>query len=269
MKKSIKKPNLSDVRVFWDSRPCNIRHSSKPVGSKEYFEEVDKRRYFVEPHILNFIESKNWKGKKVLEIGCGIGTDTAVLARAGALVTATELSEKSLEIAKQRFGVSNLTAQFYLADGEAMSKVVPIEPYELVYSFGVIHHSPHPEKIISEIKKYMNSQSELRIMLYSKYSWKSLMILLGFDQPEAQYGCPIAHTYSAKEVRALLQDFEIISIKKDHIFQYKIPEYKEYRYSKAFPWNIIPSYLFSFIKRVGGWHLLISTRLKPNPFQEG
>ncbi|MDE1924845.1 MAG: methyltransferase domain-containing protein [Patescibacteria group bacterium] len=262
-------PTLDDVRAFWDRRPCNVKHSPKLVGTKEYFDEVDQRRYFVEPHILHFMEAEKWRGKKVLEVGCGIGTDTSVLAKAGAKVTGTELSQASLDIAKQRFAVSGLTVQFYLANGEEMSRVVPVEPYDLVYSFGVIHHSPHPEKIITEIEKYMTPQSELRIMLYAKYSWKSLMIFLGFDQPEAQYGCPIANTYSKREARELLKDFEIISIKKDHIFPYRISEYKEYRYVKKFPWNIMPSTLFSLIKRWWGWHLLITARLKPDVSQAG
>jgi hypothetical protein len=72
--------SLSAVRDYWDKRPCNIRHSPKPVGSKEYFQEVRARKYFVEPHIPAFAEYGRWQGKKVLEIGCGIGTDTSRFA---------------------------------------------------------------------------------------------------------------------------------------------------------------------------------------------
>lgn len=66
---------VQQVRDFWNRRPCNIRHSSKPVGTREYFDEVEARKYFVEPHIPAFAQFERWKGKKVLEIGCGIGTD--------------------------------------------------------------------------------------------------------------------------------------------------------------------------------------------------
>jgi ubiquinone/menaquinone biosynthesis C-methylase UbiE len=79
----------------------------------------------------------------VLEIGCGIGTDTTNFARHWARVTSVDLSEKSLELAKQRIGVYGFQdrVEFYQANAEELSKVVPPQPYDLIYSFGVIHHT--------------------------------------------------------------------------------------------------------------------------------
>jgi 2-polyprenyl-3-methyl-5-hydroxy-6-metoxy-1,4-benzoquinol methylase len=94
--------SVADVRRYWDRRPCNIRHSPKPVGSKEYFDEVEARKYFVEPHIPGFAEFERWRGKRVLEVGCGIGTDSINFARAGAQLTAVDISGESLRIAEQR-----------------------------------------------------------------------------------------------------------------------------------------------------------------------
>ena len=164
---------IEQVRKFWDRRPCNIRHSPKPVGTREYFDEVEARKYFVEPHIPGFAQFERWRGKKVLEIGCGIGTDSVNFARAGADLTVVEISEKSLEICKKRFEVYGLKARFYLGNAEELSSFLPIEKYDLIYSFGVIHHTPNPEKVFEEIKKYCGSNTEVRVMLYSKWSWKS------------------------------------------------------------------------------------------------
>src|ERR1044072_1447777 len=104
----MKQPDIQTVQSYSDARPCNIRHSTKSVGTKEYFDEVEKRKYFVEPHISGFAHFERWNGKKGREVGCGIGTDTMNFARAGASVTAVDLSDESLKVAKQRAKVFSL-----------------------------------------------------------------------------------------------------------------------------------------------------------------
>lgn len=254
--------NIETVKKFWDDRPCNIKHSKKELGTKDYFDEVENKRYTAEPHILDFADFKNWNNKKVLEVGCGMATDGINFARFGADYCGTDLSINSLELAKKRFEVYNQRGKFYLGNSEDLSSFVPLETYDLIYSFGVIHHSPYPRKIISEIKKYMNESSILKIMLYAKNSWKSYMIDAGFDQPEAQYGCPIANTYTEEEVVDLLDGFDIISISQNHIFPYQIEPYKKGKFIKQ-PWfEAMPDEIFDVLKRKLGWHLLITAKIK-------
>src|SRR3954463_4934479 len=134
MSASFEEVSVEKVREYWNRRPCNIRHSQKPVGSKEYFDEVEARKYFVEPHIPAFAEFARWTGKKVLEIGCGIGTDTINFARNGAEVAVAELSDESMKVAKQRAEVFGLAdrIQFFNGNAEELSSFVPTEPYDLV-----------------------------------------------------------------------------------------------------------------------------------------
>ncbi|MCL2665814.1 MAG: class I SAM-dependent methyltransferase [Defluviitaleaceae bacterium] len=265
--------SILDVQNYWNKRPCNIKHSSKNVGSKEYFDEVEARKYFVEPHIPAFADFNSYKDKKVLEIGCGIGTDTISFARAGANVTAVDLSSESLSIAKKRADVFGHDVKFYQADAENLSETVPVEKYDLVYSFGVIHHTPNPEKTVKEIKKYLGKNSLLKIMVYHRRSWKVFCILLKkfrftkIDQciaesSEAQSGCPVTYSYTKKSINKLLSGFEILSIDIDHIFKYKIKDYKEYRYKKVWYFKIIPQFMFRIIEKKLGWHLCITARLK-------
>ena len=114
----------------------------------------------------------------------------------------------------------------------------------------MIHHSPHPEKDSFEIKKYMNENSVLKIMLYAKDSWKNYMIDSGLDQPEDQYGCPIANTYTKQDVIELLDGYEVLSIDQDHIFPYQIEQYKRGEYVKQ-PWfESMPRKCSGLLKRI-------------------
>jgi 2-polyprenyl-3-methyl-5-hydroxy-6-metoxy-1,4-benzoquinol methylase len=187
---------IEAVKDYWNRRPCNIRHSKKAVGTKEYFDEVETRKYFIEPHIPGFAEFLRWKDAKVLEVGCGIGTDAVNFARAGAQYTGVEISEASLDLAKKRFGVYGLSGEFVVCNAEQLSRHLPAGAYDLVYSFGVIHHTPNQRAVIEEIRKVIRPCGLFRCMLYARHSWKDAMIEAGFDQPEAQSGCPIATTYT-------------------------------------------------------------------------
>ena len=252
---------IDNVRNFWDLRPCNIKHSNAEFGTVEYFNEVEKRKYFVEPHIPQFAEFAKWNGKKVLEIGCGIGTDAVNFVRAGADYTGIELSQNSLNIAQMRlFQVFNLTGKFYCGNAEELDSFLPIETYDLIYSFGVIHHTPKPHLIVKQLLQYMNEDSEFRLMLYSRDSWKSIMINAGIDQPEAQSGCPIARVYGYSEIANLLSDYVIMSMEKAHIFPYVIEKYVKYEYEVQ-PWfKAMPEDMFKALEKNLGWHTLIKCR---------
>ena len=251
---------IDDVKDYWNRQPCNVKHSKKDVGTVEYFDEVERKRYTAEPHIPAFADFASWKGKKVLEVGCGLGTEGINFARAGAKYTATDLSSESLNLARQRFSVYNQKGDFYLGNSEELTSFLPRQKFDLIYSFGVIHHSPNPGKIFDQIYEYMDDDSILKFMLYAKDSWKGYMIDAGYDQPEAQYGCPIANMYTDDEVRELMMGFDVLSIEQDHIFPYQIKPYKEGKFVKE-PWfEAMPDPMFNSLKKRLGWHLLITAR---------
>jgi len=266
------------VREFWNRRPCNIRHSREPLGSWEYFEQVRTRKYFVEPHIPSFAQFNRWKGRQVLEVGCGIGTDTISFALAGASVVAVDLSERSLEIARRRaevYGVSD-RVRFVHGNAERLSEVLRPERYDLIYSFGVIHHTPHPEVAVSEMRKFAASGTTLKLMVYHRYSWKVLGTLLSqgngrfwrLDQlvasfSEAQTGCPVTYSYGRRRARRLLEahGFKVLECRAEHIFPYRIEDYIEYRYVKHWYFQAMPAPFFHWFERRLGWHLCLTARI--------
>jgi len=270
---------ITRVSDYWNSRPCNIRHSSQPVGTQEYFDEVEARKYFVEPHIPGFANFSLWKGKKVLEIGCGIGTDTINFARHGAQVTSVDLTENSLQVARQRAKVFGLDGQirFIQANAEHLSDSLPVERFDLIYSFGVIHHTPHPERVLEELRKYAGPESTVKIMVYYRWSWKVLWILMTYgkgqfwklnrliaDYSEAETGCPVTYSYSRTSGRKWLENhgFQVTDVMVDHIFPYSIPEYVEYRYKVVWYFRWMPKPLFRAMERLFGWHLCLTAKPK-------
>jgi 2-polyprenyl-3-methyl-5-hydroxy-6-metoxy-1,4-benzoquinol methylase len=274
MAESFRNASLEQVRDYWNARPCNIRHSPKPVGTKEYFDEVEARKYLVEPHIPGFAEFPRWAGKRVLEIGCGLGTDTINFARAGAQVTAVDLSEESLALARKRAEVFGLAdrIKFYAADAEHLSETVPPAPYDLVYSFGVIHHTPHPDRVVRQVRDhFVGPESTLKVMVYHRYSWKVFWIVATDGQgafwkldelvarnSEAQTGCPVTYSYTRASASELLSGFRVEDVWVDHIFPYRIPDYKEYRYVMNWYFRMLPRPAFRWLERQFGWHVCLT-----------
>jgi 2-polyprenyl-3-methyl-5-hydroxy-6-metoxy-1,4-benzoquinol methylase len=264
------------VEKYWSDRPCNIKHSLKEIGTREYFDEVESKKYFVEPHIPVFADFKKWKNKNVLEIGCGIGTDSINFARNGAKLTIVEFSKKSLEICRKRFEVFGLVADFYVGDVEKLDQIIKKQKFDLIYSFGVIHHTPAPDLAFEQIVKYMDKNTELRVMLYSKISFKKFQMMIENgaqdvgnadlirNNAEAQYGCPVAFTYLESEVETMLNrvGVSVNKIWKEHIFKWDIDNYKKNIYVVNKFWENVDRKLFQEYERLLGWHTLVVAKLQ-------
>lgn len=250
------------IRTYWNSQPCNIKHSLLPVGSKEYFEEVKNKKYYVEPHILQFANFKMWKDCRVLEIGCGIGTDAIEFAKAGADYTGIDISDASLTIAKKRFEVYKLNGKLLNLDATSDS-LTQLGSFDLIYSFGVLHHYPNVEKIIDSVSTMLTPNGKFKFMVYAEHSWKYAMIKQGLVQFEAQADCPYAEVYTKEKIHQLLdKKFTIDSITQDHCFMYQVDIYKQGQY-KLEPWfEQMPLSIRHAVEKELGWHLLITASLK-------
>ena len=279
--------SIDKIRAYWNQRPCNIRHSPVDIDRDPltYSRQVSRRKLFVEPHIWTHAEPPLWAGAYVLDLGCGIGTQAILFAKAGAEVLAVDLSQKSLEIARKRVFAEGLENHITLLceDIEQPWAWLPLyaqRDFDLVYSFGVLHHTPHARWALYGLQSWMTKESELRIMVYNRFSWKALWIMLTYgkgrfwrwakliaEHSEAQTGCPYTQTYTPGSIRRMLAHvgYEAVSVTKDHIFPYQIEEYKQYRYVLEPFWNKVPSWLFRWLEHRFGWHLLVQA--KPKEYQ--
>lgn len=270
---SIQRGSIEEVREFWNARPCNVRHSKEPVGTLGFFQEVSAKKFKVESHKLAFLNLENVKGKRILEVGCGMGTDAVKFAEAGAEVVCIDLTPAAIELCKKNFEVRGLSAEFYCGNIEELDTLLPssyLESFDIVYSFGVLHHTPHPSKAFEQIKPFLKSGGEFRFMVYSRFSYK-LFWLCNLHQTwdmskcdeiiqqfsEAQSGCPVTYTYTFDEIKELLgNEFSIENIWKDHIFKYDIPSYIKggYDIDSAFQ-GCSDDYIKQMEKELG-WHTL-------------
>lgn len=263
---------MDAVVNFWNNRPCNIRHGTAELGTREYFDQVEQRKYFVEPHIPNFAEFGKWTGKSVLEIGTGIGTDTINFMRSGADVTSIDVSDESVRISKKRAEIYGFDpGRISIQNAEEFS--FP-KKFDLVYSFGVIHHTSNPRAVIECAAAHQDPGQEMRIMVYSKISYKLFWAMHENNRwnmatmddtirefAEAQTGCPIAYTYTFDQIRELLEPwYEITDIHKDHIFKWDVQKYIQYEYEVDDAWKNVSHENFRALEKELGWHTLVKAK---------
>lgn len=205
----------------------------------------------------------------MLDVGCGIGTDAINFARAGADVTVVDISKKSLELCKKRFEVFSLKAKFILGNAEDLENK---EKFDLIWAFGVIHHTPNPQKMLKQLANLLNEQGEIRAMVYSKISYKLFFLMretgiwdfskldqLISEYSEAQSSCPITYTYTLEEAADLFSccGLKIVSMRKAHIFTWKINEYKEHKYVREDCWKNVSESELKKLESELGWHILV------------
>jgi ubiquinone/menaquinone biosynthesis C-methylase UbiE len=161
--------NIGDVRRFWNANPCQSRLSEE-IQRRRYFEEISCKRFQGrEWHVPIVAKFDSFHGKDVLEIGCGVGTDGIEFARNGANYIGVDLTPHSVELTRERFKIFGVPGRFEVANAEECLPL-PDASMDHVYSFGVIHHSPAPEKIVSEIYRVLRSGGTFTVMLYNRSS---------------------------------------------------------------------------------------------------
>lgn len=164
------------VREYWERHPNALaRGMGHEPGTKEFFGAVAAHRYTAEPCILEMAEFDRWAGHRVLEVGCGMGTDLRQFARGGATVIGVDLTWKAVELGRTGFEEFGLFGAFVVADVEALPFRSGV--FDLVYSHGVIHHTPNPQAGVREIYRVVKPGGETRVMVYHRESYFAKVVV--------------------------------------------------------------------------------------------
>src|SRR5207253_747698 len=162
--------NLKErVRAFWQANPCGVKFADAEPGTRLFYERVEEHRYRTEWHIPEAANFQGARGKQVLEIGCGLGTDGAQFAQAGADYTGVDLTEAAIELARKRFELFGLQGNFQTADAEKLD--FADDTFDIVYSHGVLHHTPATDAAIREIHRVLKPGGQAVVMLYHRDSY--------------------------------------------------------------------------------------------------
>lgn len=194
------------VHDFWQANPCGTKFAGAEIGSREFFDAVERHRYDTESHIPEVVGFDRWRDRDVLEVGCGLGTDAISFARAGARYTGIDLTSASIELVRKRFAFEHLTADLRIADAEALP--FADNSFDLFYSHGVLHHTPDTQRAIYEAHRVLKPGGAAMVMLYHKNSYNyyvNIMMLrrlgvrmLGFD-----WGPKLVHKLTGEDEQRL------------------------------------------------------------------
>ena len=258
-----------EVCEFWNSEPCGSRYLDG-TSELQAFEAHARSRYALEPHIPRFAKFSSARGLRVLEIGVGMGADYLEWLRAGANVAGVDLSAISIARAKRRCVLAGYKPDLHVADAESLPFAA--NTFDVVYSYGVMHHSPNPAQCLREAWRVLKAGGEARVMLYHHPSLTGIMLWLrygvwqGKSMREAVLGhleSPGTKTYTKAQVRMLMRGFEGVEIQQvfspgDLLLNSPSGRFQSAAYRLA--WKLFPRTLVRKFGRGWGLFLLIRGR---------
>lgn len=211
-----------NVKAHWEKQPCGTREL--PTSDRRaFFAQLEEERYAVEPYLKSFARFEQGRGKRLLEIGVGAGTDFINWVRNGAIATGVDLTTHGVALTEERLALEGLTATVQQADAENLP--FADESFDLVYSWGVLHHSPDTPRAIREVHRVLKPGGRALMMVYHVPSWTGWMLwgihCLGKLKPwrsprwaiYQHLESPGTKSYTVAEGRALCADFSHVEIR--------------------------------------------------------
>jgi len=245
------------VRDYWNRRIHDLDITTHPVGSRGFFDDLDQYHFEKLHHLPRLVAFDGYRGRSVLDVGCGAGVDLARFARGGAAVTGVDLAASAVELARANFAQQGLQGAFEVADGERLP--FADNCFDLVYAHGVVQYTPDPQRLVDECRRVLKPGSEAVFQVYNRRSWLnalSKLMKVGLEHEDA----PVLRKFTIGEFRRLLRGFREVRIVPER-FPVKSRLHGGWKgavYNGLFvgTFNALPRRL---VRRFG-WHLLAFCR---------
>jgi ubiquinone/menaquinone biosynthesis C-methylase UbiE len=248
---------IERVRAYWNTHIHDLEITRHPVGTPGFFQDLDQYHFEKLHHLLRLVPFDGMRGKKVLEIGCGAGTDLVRFARGGAEVYGVDVAESAIELAGKNFAIEGLAADLRVASGEQLP--FPDDTFDLVYVHGVIQYTADDRAMAAEARRVVKPGGLVIVQVYNRISWLnalSKLMKVGLEHEDA----PVLKKYSWGEFERLLGGFKDVEIVPER-FPVKSRlhgGWKGLAFNTVFvgTFNALPR---SLVRRYG-WHLLAFCR---------
>lgn len=170
--------SVESVRAFWNTEACGTHFVREFADDRDFFRKYRSFRYQTEWHIPAFAAFSESRDRSVLEIGCGNGADGAMFAMHGARYTGVDLTAEAIDKTRRHFAAEGLSGSFQQENCERLS--FADESFDMVYSFGVLHHTPSPQRAVDEVYRVLKPGGKARVMLYHRHSFNYYVRILGY-----------------------------------------------------------------------------------------
>ena len=197
------------VRAYWQSHIHDLDISTHGPGTPGFFADLDQYHFEKLHHLLRLVTFDDWKGKDVLDVGCGAGVEVVRFARAGARVTGVDIAESAVTLTRQNLALQGLSATVEVADGEKLP--FADASFDFVYAHGVIQYTSDDRALAREVHRVLRPGGLAMFQVYNRISWLNGLSKL-MKTPLEHEDAPVLKRYSIGEFRALVSSFASVEI---------------------------------------------------------
>jgi SAM-dependent methyltransferase len=250
-------PRTAEVRAYWNHRIHDLDISSHPPGTPGFFADLDDYHFDKLHHLLRLIDFDAYRGRRVLDVGCGTGVDLVRFARGGAVAAGVDVADSAIALARENLRHQSLAASLCVGDGERLP--FPDGTFDFVFAHGVVQYTAHDRTLVDECRRVLRPAGTVLFQVYNRVSWLnalSRVMKVGLEHEDA----PVIRRYSPGEFRSLLGGFSDVRIVYERfpVRSRLHGGWKGALYNHLFvgTFNAIPRAL---VRRFG-WHLLAFCR---------